>query len=76
MSPQESILSTLMRHHMDRFNIIKFHGSVYRWGRRSLVLDLCDISLQDFLQKSKEFMSLEEVRSVTQQVCSELWSTL
>ncbi|XP_037621994.1 homeodomain-interacting protein kinase 2-like isoform X2 [Sebastes umbrosus] len=68
LSGEEAILSTLMRHRMDRFNIIKFHGSVYRWGRRGLVLDICDISLQDFLQKSKEFMSLEEVRSVTQQL--------
>lgn len=64
----------LMEHNLDKFNIIKYNGKVSVSGQTSLVFELLDITLQDYLLTLEDFMTMEEIKSVIQQVRNKTWT--
>lgn len=61
-------MTILAKHNLDKFNIIKYHGALLAYGQMSLVFEMLDISLQDYLINLKGPMRLENIRTVIQQV--------
>nr|XP_029137370.1 homeodomain-interacting protein kinase 2-like [Labrus bergylta] len=62
------MLRFLMRNKMDKFNIVKFYGEVIEKYRRSLVFEVLDISLQDYLLEIDGPMTMKDIRSIITQM--------
>lgn len=62
------MLKTLMQHNLAEFNIIKFYGEVIIDDKISLMLEVLDISLIDYLFSLDRPMQLGDIRTVIQQV--------
>ncbi|KAM6994210.1 homeodomain-interacting protein kinase 3-like [Tautogolabrus adspersus] len=62
------MLRFLMRHKMDKFNIVKFYCEVVEKCRRSLVFEVLDISLQDYLVEIDGPMTIKDIRSIIKQM--------
>ncbi|XP_018558048.2 homeodomain-interacting protein kinase 1 [Lates calcarifer] len=69
---EASIMTILAKHNLDKFNIIKYHGALLAYGQMSLVFEMLDISLQDYLINLKGPMRLENIRTVIQQLATAL----
>lgn len=67
-------MKILMENNLDESNIIKFEDSVCEKSRTSLIFEILDISLQDYLVDLRRPMKLEDVRTVIQQVLHQLQS--
>lgn len=74
MFPQANMLKVLMRHNMDKFNVIKFYDEFCMNSRIGLVFEMLDISLQEYLLDLGGPMRLEDIRTVIQQVWHQLES--
>lgn len=68
MFPQAFVLTVLMDHNLDKFNIIKYYGEFNVNSQLSLVFEMLDISLQHYLLDLKGPMRLRDIRTVIQQV--------
>ncbi|XP_059196235.1 homeodomain-interacting protein kinase 1-like [Centropristis striata] len=64
------MLSELMHHNMDKFNIVKFHDKVNINNSVGLVFEMMDITLQDYLLDLNGPMPLENIRTVIQQLAT------
>ncbi|XP_047426423.1 homeodomain-interacting protein kinase 1-like [Mugil cephalus] len=68
-TPKEAhILETLMEHNLDSCNIVKYEGSICSKTQTSLVFEMLDINLWDYMKYEKNQMQLEDVRGIIQQL--------
>ncbi|XP_044063986.1 homeodomain-interacting protein kinase 1-like isoform X2 [Siniperca chuatsi] len=65
---EASMLKVLMGHNLHKFNIIKFYGKFVVRSRTSLVFEMLDMTLQDYLLDLEGPMQLEDIRIVIQQM--------
>ncbi|XP_044063989.1 uncharacterized protein LOC122881624 isoform X5 [Siniperca chuatsi] len=65
---EASMLKVLMGHNLHKFNIIKFYGKFVVRSRTSLVFEMLDMTLQDYLLDLEGPMQLEDIRIVIQQL--------
>lgn len=63
-----------MHHKLDEYNIIKFYGECFMNSRISLILELLDISLLDYILNAEHNMRLADIITVVQQVWHHLKS--
>ncbi|XP_028458325.1 homeodomain-interacting protein kinase 1-like isoform X2 [Perca flavescens] len=72
-SKEVSILKTLMRLNLDENNIVTFFGWFHTSFGRALVLEMLDISIQDYILKTHHApMRLRDVSTVIQQLARAL----
>lgn len=57
-----------MSHKLDEHNIIKYYGECVMGSRLSLILEVLDINLLDYILNTEHLMRLADIRSVIQQV--------
>lgn len=68
MSPQAHIMKTLMQYSLDSSNIVKYQREYSNRQTMSLMYELMDITLMDYMNTLRSPMLLEDIRSIIQQV--------
>ncbi|XP_047450729.1 homeodomain-interacting protein kinase 1-like [Mugil cephalus] len=67
---EASIMKTLMENNLDECNIVKFEDSILEKFTTSLIFELLDISLLDYLIDLGQPMQLEDIRTMIQQLAT------
>ncbi|XP_059195898.1 homeodomain-interacting protein kinase 1-like [Centropristis striata] len=70
LDEEAHMLSKLMHHNMDKFNIVKYHDKVNINNSVGLVFEMMDITLQDYLLELDGPMPLENIRTAIQQLAT------
>ncbi|XP_032374019.1 homeodomain-interacting protein kinase 1-like [Etheostoma spectabile] len=68
LNEEASMMRVLMDNNLDQQNIVKFYGGF--WMNKYLVFEVLDISLKNYLCKREAPMSLQDIRTVIQQLAT------
>ncbi|GLD68796.1 homeodomain-interacting protein kinase 1-like protein [Lates japonicus] len=64
------IMRVLTSHNLDKFNIVKYYGELITCGQMSLVYEMLDINLQNYLLDLQGPMRLQDIRTIIQQLAT------